>query len=122
MDDRGDGNSEHSDQWLNRVLRLGEKAKEVKDTETARELRAMSMRYQRVFSGHDGQTVLWDILEQTYLFFPYLQQNAGSYVKEGRREIGLFLLARMGFTPDPNSLRRLAESLASISTTKGDTQ
>jgi len=73
------------------------------------ELRQREHDYQAVFGTEAGQRVFWDMIEQTYVFQPYFHQNASAYVKEGRREIGLYLLASVGFTPDAQSLSRLVE-------------
>lgn len=98
------------DDWQEDVFNLGKKQKE-RVKKSAEEFRQLLRDYQYVFSGPRGQRVFWDLLDQSYMFFPYEQHNASSYVKEGRREIGLYLLAAVGFRPDPSGLAMLAKSL-----------
>lgn len=67
--------------------------------------------YQEVFGTPAGQRVLWDLFEQTGLFSPFEQYNATAYAMIAKRQIGLYILAANGFSPDPLSLAKLIKSL-----------
>lgn len=97
--------------WEKKIIDLGSKH-DKRLAKSQEEMGQLFRDYQHVFLGSDeGQRVLWDLLDQTYLFFPYEQQNASAYSKEGRREIGLYLLAAIGFRPDSGSLANMARLL-----------
>ena len=60
--------------------------------------------YQRVFMGkstaQEGQLVFWDLINKSYVFRPFSQQNAGAYAMEGKREIGLEIMTRVNLMPN----------------------
>ncbi len=100
-------------EWQSKIFNLDRLKKE--DAETRkRKLDSLRRDYQQVFSSPAGQRVFWDLLEQTYVFYPYEQYNASAYGKEGRRELGLYILAATGFSPDANSLLKLMKSLQQV--------
>lgn len=103
--------------WKDQIFGL-DKVDKAQQEERRRLLEKRCADYKEVFSTPAGQRVFWDLMEQTNVFMPFMQQNAGAYVKEGRRELGLYLLAAFGFTPDPGSLAKLAMSLQAISKQK----
>jgi len=78
-----------------------------------RELKKLQNDYRAVFGSPEGQRVFWDIVGQTYVFSPFGEQNAKSYAKEGKRELGLYILAACGFQADAESLTKLAQMLKS---------
>jgi len=67
--------------------------------------------YQEVFGTPAGQRVLWDLLEQTGVFAPFEQYNAAAYAMIAKRQIGLYILAANGFSPDPVNLTKLIKAL-----------
>lgn len=79
--------------------------------------------YQKVFMGNstpqEGQLVLWDLINKTYVFREYNQQNAGAYAMEGKREIGLDLIRKLHLSPKSSELHplkvmaRIEESISS---------
>ena len=71
--------------------------------------------YQEVFGTAAGKRVFWDLLGQTYIFQPFGDQNAKAYAKEGRREIGLYILAACGFNSNSSGLIRLVKMLQEAS-------
>jgi len=99
--------------WEEDIFNLG-KASADRLRKDGQKLKDLLRDYQTVFGTEAGQRVLWDLLDQTYVFYPYQQYNASSYGKEGRREIGLYLLAAIGFRPDPAGLSMLTRSLMNI--------
>lgn len=79
--------------------------------------------YQKVFMGNstpqEGQLVLWDLINLTYVFRQFNQQNAGAYAMEGKREIGLMLMQKLHLSPKSSALHplkvmaRLEDSISS---------
>lgn len=73
--------------------------------------------YQNVFLGStDGQIVLWDLINECHVFRPFKSQNAGSYLLEGKRELGLHLLTMVNFStrhggPGPAEMAKILQSL-----------
>ena len=73
--------------------------------------------YQDLFMGSaEGQLVLWDLLNQTYVFRKFNQQNAGAYAMEGKREIGLYIFEKTNLSPQlggmsPEALVKIKHSL-----------
>ncbi len=96
--------------WHEKIFGL-DKEKEENIESRRIEIQKLQKAYQSVFGTPEGQKVFWDLLDQTYMFYPFEQENAGSYKKEGRREMGLYLLACCGFTKDANGLASLARML-----------
>ena len=74
-------------------------------------LRAMRNDYRVTFGTPEGRRVLWDILDHSYLFTPFNQENASAYKKEGKRENALYILGCLGLTNDIDSLTRLIQTL-----------
>lgn len=70
--------------------------------------------YRVVFGNPAGLRVLFDLFEKSYIFAPFGQQNAQAYAKEGKRELGLYLLSMIGFQSNPNQLMRLTMMLQAI--------
>jgi len=83
------------------------------EKERLRMLRA----YQNVFLGSvEGQTVLWDLINRCHVFRPFKAQNAGAYILEGKRELGLHILTMVEFSdrhggPDPAGMEKIRRSL-----------
>ena len=48
------------------------------------------------YSTSAGQRVFLELIGATYLFDPYSGQNASSYAKEGKREMGLYYMKLLG--------------------------
>lgn len=71
------------------------------------QLRNLQRDYREVFGTPAGNRVFFDLLNQTYIFHPFEQQNASAYAKEGKRELGLYLLGCVGFSDDSDGLTRL---------------
>lgn len=73
--------------------------------------------FQKVFMGtstaQEGQLVFWHLINETFVFRAFNQQNAGAYAMEGKREIGLELLQRVGLSPKQVGLK-LPTALAQI--------
>ena len=73
--------------------------------------------YQNVFLGSvDGQIVLWDLINMCHVFRAFKAQNAGAYVLEGKREVGLHLLTMVEFSerrggPSPAGMEKIRQSL-----------
>ena len=73
--------------------------------------------YQNVFLGSvDGQLVLWDLINECHVFRPFKSQNAGSYLLEGKRELGLHILTMVKFSeqhggPGPAGMEKIMQSL-----------
>ncbi|MCK4782574.1 MAG: hypothetical protein KAV87_02405 [Desulfobacteraceae bacterium] len=67
--------------------------------------------YQRVFMGkstaQEGQLVFWDLINKSYLFRPFNQQNAGAYAMEGKREIGIEIMTRVNLMPNMGGVNAL---------------
>lgn len=67
--------------------------------------------YQKVFMGNstpqEGQLVLWDLINLTYVFRKFNQQNASAYAMEGKREIGIMLMERLHLSPKSSELHPL---------------
>ncbi len=88
-------------------------SEEKEEKEELRMLRA----YQNVFLGSvEGQIVLWDLINMSHVFRPFKTQNAGAYLLEGKREMGLYILNRVEFAnrhggPDPAGMDKIRKSL-----------
>lgn len=74
--------------------------------------------YQNTFLGSaDGQIVFWDLINKCHVFKAFKAQNAGSYVLEGKRELGLHLLNMVEFVdtrhggPIPARIEEIRQSL-----------
>ena len=73
--------------------------------------------YQNVFLGTaEGQMVFWDLINRCHVFKAFKTQNAGAYLLEGKRELGLHLMDMVEFAdrhggPDPAGMERIRQSL-----------
>lgn len=93
----------------NDSLAYGNKLKKRKEEEELIRLRKATLEaaYRNVFSTDDGQLVFWDLLNKTYVFKEFGAQNASAYAMEGKRVLGLYLLAQTGFTETDDGLKDL---------------
>lgn len=88
-------------------------AEEIAEKEELELLRA----YQNVFLGSaEGQIVFWDLINNCHVFKAFKTQNAGAYLLEGKRELGLYLMNMVEFStrhggPDPAGMERIRQSL-----------
>lgn len=82
-----------------------------KGSQSARTEQELRDDYIHVFGTAAGNRVLMDLVKNCYIFSPFGQQNASSYAKEGKRELGLYILGRLGLNEDINSLHRLIQML-----------
>lgn len=48
------------------------------------------------FSTHQGQKTFLNLVDATYLFKPFIGQNASNYAKEAKREISLYYMKLLG--------------------------
>ena len=75
-------------------------------------LRAMTETY-------EGRSVLWRILGQCLLFQPsYTGEANGTFVNEGKRNIGLWLVDEV-FTSNPNAYTMMTDEAVSRDTKRG---
>lgn len=81
--------------------------------------------YQKVFMGkstaQEGQMVFWDLINRTFVFRQFNQQNAGAYAMEGKRELGLHIMTQVNFMPNKagvNPLQVLEEMKRTITNTE----
>ena len=89
------GSEKRSDQRKNEILKLQDD-------------------YRAIFGTPAGVRVLFDLFEKSYIFAPFGQQNAQAYAKEGKRELGLYLLSMIGFQSNPNQLSKLTLMLQAV--------
>lgn len=99
----------------------------------AEEQKQLISAYQKVFMGQstpqEGQLVFWDLINRSYVFRPFNQQNAGAYAMEGKRELGLHIMSQVNFMPNHGgitaaqlmaSLKESADSAAKLRGTAGN--
>ncbi len=90
---------------------------------TTEEAKDLIRAYKDVFLGSsDGQKVFWDLINECHVFRAFKQQNAGAYLKEGKRELGLHLFRMVEFNdspggPGPARMRQIIESINNTSKT-----
>ena len=58
-------------------------------------------------TAQEGQLVFWDLINKSYLFRPFNQQNAGAYAMEGKREIGIEIMTRVNLMPNMGGVNAL---------------